>query len=82
MTAIQQGWERGRSVFDVPAAAHPGPGPGAATETGTGNGADAEAGNGATATPGQDAGTDGARRAGASDRGQGDQWLALGGVAG
>jgi signal transduction histidine kinase len=60
VTAIQQGWERGRSVFDVPAAGPAGPRPNAATEKGTGNGADAEAGNGATATPGQDAGTDGA----------------------
>ncbi len=57
VTAIQQGWERGRSVFDVPAA---GPAGSAAPENGTGNGADAEAGNGATAAPAPDAGTAGA----------------------
>lgn len=60
VTAIQQGWERGRSVFDVPAADPEGSGPSAAPEQGTGNGADAEAGNGATATPGQVAATEGA----------------------
>jgi len=58
VTAIQQGWERGRSVFDVPTAAPAGSGPGADAEKGTGNGADAEAGNGA-ATPGPDAGAAG-----------------------
>jgi signal transduction histidine kinase len=53
VTAIQQGWERGRSVFDVPAAGPAGSGPGsAAPEKGTGNGADDEAGNGTTATSG------------------------------
>jgi hypothetical protein len=65
VTAIQQGWERGRSVFDVPAAA---PAGSAAPDNGTGNGADAEAGNGAaveagngaTAAPAPDAGTAGA----------------------
>jgi hypothetical protein len=57
VTAIQQGWERGRSVFDVPAA---GPAGSAAPDNGTGNGADAEAGNGATAAPAPDAGTAGA----------------------
>ena len=46
VTAIQQGWERGRSVFDVPA---PDPAGSAAPENGTGNGADAEARNGADA---------------------------------
>jgi len=60
VTAIQQGWERGRSVFDVPTAGPAGSGPSTATpEKGTGNGADAEAGNGA-ATPGPAAGTAGA----------------------
>jgi hypothetical protein len=54
VTAIQQGWERGRSVFDVPAAGPAGSGPDAAApEKGTGNGADDEAGNGATAIPGR-----------------------------
>jgi signal transduction histidine kinase len=57
VTAIQRGWERGRSVFDMPAA---GTGPDAAPEEGTGNGADDEAGNGATAASGPDAGTAGA----------------------
>jgi signal transduction histidine kinase len=52
VTAIQQGWERGRSVFDVPAA---GPAGSAAPENGTGNGADAEAGNGADAEAGNGA---------------------------
>jgi hypothetical protein len=60
VTAIQQGWERGRSVFDMPTAGPEGSGPSAATEMGAENGADAEAGNGAAATPGQDAGTGGA----------------------
>jgi len=46
MTAIQQGWERGRSVFDVPVA---GAGTGAAPES-----AAAEPGRGAT-MPGPDA---------------------------
>jgi len=46
MTAIQQGWERGRSVFDVPV---PGAGTSAAPES-----AAAEAGGGAT-MPGPDA---------------------------
>jgi signal transduction histidine kinase len=60
VTAIQQGWERGRSVFDVPAADPAGSGPGAtAAEKGAGNGADDEAGNGTTATPVQPAGTAG-----------------------
>jgi len=60
VTAIQQGWESGRSVFDVPTAGPTGSGPSTATpEKGTGNGADAEAGNGA-ATPGPAAGTAGA----------------------
>jgi hypothetical protein len=45
MTAIQQGWERGRSVFDVPVA---GAGTGAAPQSA------AEAGRGAT-MPGPDA---------------------------
>ena len=58
VTAIQQGWERGRSVFDVPTAGPAGPGPGAATlEKGMGNGADDEAGNGTTAASGGAAGT-------------------------
>jgi signal transduction histidine kinase len=57
VTAIQQGWERGRSVFDVPAA---GTGPGAVPEKAAGNGADDEAGNGATGTSGPGAGTVGA----------------------
>src|SRR5215467_1370665 len=38
VTAIQQGWERGRSVFDVPAAGPAGSGPGAAAEKGAGYG--------------------------------------------
>jgi len=49
VTAIQQGWERGRSVFDVPAADPAESGPAAAPENGTGNGADDEAVNGAAA---------------------------------
>ena len=57
VTAIQQGWERGRSVFDMPAAGPAGSEPGAVTEKGTGNGADTEAENGASAMPGPDAGT-------------------------
>jgi hypothetical protein len=52
VTAIQQGWERGRSVFDVPTA---GPAGSAAPDNGTGNGADAEAGNGADAEAGNGA---------------------------
>jgi Histidine kinase-, DNA gyrase B-, and HSP90-like ATPase len=64
VTAIQQGWERGRSVFDVPAA---GTGPGTAPEKGTGNGADHEAGNGATGTGGPDTGS--APEQAAEDRG-------------
>jgi hypothetical protein len=60
VTAIQRGWERGRSVFDVPTAGPAGSGPGTAQEKGTGNGADAEAGTGATGTPGAGAGTAGA----------------------
>ena len=56
VTAIQRGWERGRSVFDVPVAET---GPGAVPEDGTGDGADDETGNGATAAPGPDAGTAG-----------------------
>jgi signal transduction histidine kinase len=60
VTAIQQGWERGRSVFDVPTAGPVGPEPAATQEKGTGNGADAGEGNGATATPGPDAGIAGA----------------------
>ena len=59
VAAIQRGWERGRSVFDVPVAGLAGTEPSAAPEHGEGNGADAEAGNGA-ATPGPDAGTEGA----------------------
>ena len=59
VTAIQRGWERGRSVFDVPVEGLAGSEPSAAPERGEGNGADAEAGNGA-ATPGPDAGTEGA----------------------
>jgi hypothetical protein len=70
VTAIQQGWERGRSVFDVPA---PDPAGSAAPENGTGNGADAEARNGAdaearnsaSAAPAPDAGTADAGTAGA-----------------
>ena len=54
VTAIQRGWERGRSVFDVPAAGLAGPDPSATPEKGTGN----DAGNGA-ATPAPDAGTAG-----------------------
>jgi hypothetical protein len=57
VTAIQRGWERGRSVFDVPTA---GTGPGAIPEEGAGNGADEETGNGATGTADPDAGTAGA----------------------
>jgi hypothetical protein len=57
VTAIQQGWERGRSVFDMPAAGPAESEPGAATEKDTGNGTDAEAENGAPAMPGPDAGT-------------------------
>ena len=49
VTAIQQGWERGRSVFDVPTADPAESGPAAAPENGTGNGADDEAVNGAAA---------------------------------
>ena len=59
VTAIQRGWERGRSVFDMPVTGPAGSEPSAAPEKGAGNGADAEAGNGA-ATPGPDAGTEGA----------------------
>jgi hypothetical protein len=59
VTAIQRGWERGRSVFDVPVAGPAGSEPSAAPENGAGNGADAEAGNG-PATPRPDAGTEGA----------------------
>ena len=54
VTAIQRGWERGRSVFDVPAADLAGTDPVAIPETGTGN----DAGNGA-AMPAPDAGTAG-----------------------
>jgi signal transduction histidine kinase len=57
VTAIQRGWERGRSVFDVPTARS---GPGTEPENGTGYSADDEAGNGATGTSGPDAGTAGA----------------------
>ena len=61
VTAIQQGWERGRSIFDVPAADPAGSGPGAAdAENGAENGASDDQGNGATATSGTDAGTAGA----------------------
>jgi hypothetical protein len=55
--AIQQGWERGRSVFDMPPTGPAGSEPSAATEKGTGNGTDGEAENGASAIPGPDAGT-------------------------
>jgi len=49
MSAIQQGWERGRSVFDVPPAA---------AAAGAGNGADtAEPGSGPAVTPAPDAGS-------------------------
>jgi len=48
MSAIQQGWERGRSVFDVPSAS---------TAPGAGNGADStETGNDSAVTPAPDAG--------------------------
>jgi hypothetical protein len=57
VTAIQRGWERGRSVFDVPTARSD---PGAAPENGTENGADDQAENGATGTSVPGAGTAGA----------------------
>jgi hypothetical protein len=57
VTAIQRGWERGRSVFDAPTARSD---PGAAPENGTENGADDQAENGATSTPVPGAGTAGA----------------------
>jgi signal transduction histidine kinase len=75
VTAIQQGWERGRSVFDVPTAGPAESGPGAAAaEKGAGNGADDEAGNGATATSGPAADTAGATgpEQATEDRGTGD----------
>jgi hypothetical protein len=48
MSAIQQGWERGRSAVDTPSAG---------TAPGAGNGADAE--NGPAVTPAPDAGAEG-----------------------
>jgi signal transduction histidine kinase len=68
VTAIQQGWERGRSVFDLPTADPAGSGPGAAVaddEAGNGadeagNGADDEGGDGATAASDPAAETSGA----------------------
>jgi signal transduction histidine kinase len=54
MSAIQRGWERGRSVFDAPpAGTAPGPGSGAGST---------ETGNGSVATPASDAGSEGAYR--------------------
>jgi hypothetical protein len=51
MSAIQQGWERGRSVFDAPSAG---------TAPGAGNGADStETGNGPAVMPAPDAGAAG-----------------------
>jgi hypothetical protein len=71
VTAIQRGWERGRSGFDVPAA---GTGPDAVPENGTGNAADDEAGDGATAAPGPEAETAGvtAPEQATEDRGTSD----------
>src|SRR5215467_5080072 len=55
MSAIQQGWERGRSVFDVPSAS---------TAPGAGNGADStETGNDSAVTPAPDAGPTGTYQA-------------------
>jgi len=51
LSAIQQGWERGRSVFDVPSASTA---PGAETAAGT-----AETGNGPAIRPATDAGSAG-----------------------
>jgi signal transduction histidine kinase len=69
MTAMQQGWERGRSVFDAPADGPAGTGTTAGPEHGAGNGASAE---GSTPADGPDGGAAGVAEPATEDGGTSD----------